>query len=105
MRTSDGLTREREMTEQQHVTKLLVMPACEEVNNAMQEIPDVNYNTCETDARQARDLKETHSSELISVKKTLLPLCKLAQCLNWGPRTHYCECFRKTPTGTPTGPA
>jgi hypothetical protein len=66
MKTSGGLTRGRGMTEQQRVTWLLAMPACAEVNNAMQELTGVNYNTGEqnkdmTDARQARDLKDTHT--------------------------------------------
>ena len=69
MKTSGGFTKGRGMTEQQHVTWLLAMPACAEVNNAMQELTGVNYNTGEqnkdmTDARQARDLKDTRSSEL-----------------------------------------
>ena len=57
---------QRRMTEQQRVTWLLVMPACTQVNNAMQDLPGVNYNTGELckdmpDARQARDLKDTHT--------------------------------------------
>ncbi|WAR03769.1 hypothetical protein MAR_010327 [Mya arenaria] len=63
MKTSGGLTRGRGMTEQQRVTWLLAMPACAEVNNAMQELTGVNFNTGEqnkdmTDARQARDMKD-----------------------------------------------
>jgi hypothetical protein len=64
MKTSGGLTRGRGMTEQQRITWLLAMPACAEVNDAMQELTGVNYNTGEqnkdmTDTRQARDLKDT----------------------------------------------
>ena len=36
MKTSGGLTRGRGMTEKQLLTWLLVMPACAEVNRAMQ---------------------------------------------------------------------
>jgi hypothetical protein len=57
MKISGGLTRGRVMTEQQRITWLLAMPACAEVNDAMQELTGVNYNTGEqnkdmTDARQ-----------------------------------------------------
>ena len=38
MKTSGGLTRGREMTEQQRLTWLLAMPACAEVNRALQEL-------------------------------------------------------------------
>jgi hypothetical protein len=44
MKTSGGLTRGRGMTEQQCITWLLAMPACAEVNDAMQELTRVNYN-------------------------------------------------------------
>ena len=66
MKTSGGLTRGRGMTEQQRLIWLLSMPACAEVNNAMQQLTCVNYNTGEqnkdrTNARQARDMKDTHA--------------------------------------------
>jgi hypothetical protein len=66
MKTSGGLRRGRGMTEQQRITWLLVMPACAEVNDAMHELTGINYSTCEqnkdmTDARQARDMKDTHT--------------------------------------------
>ena len=64
MKTSGGLTRGRGMTEQQRLIWLLSMPACADVNKAMQELTGVNYNTGEqnkdiTVARQARDWKDT----------------------------------------------
>jgi hypothetical protein len=54
------------MTEHQCLTRLLAMPAVAEVNNAMQELAGVNYKTDEqnkdmSDARHARDLKDTHT--------------------------------------------
>jgi hypothetical protein len=66
MKTSGGLTRGRGLTEQQRITWLLVMPACAEVNDAMQDLTGVNYNTGGqkkdmTDARRTRDLKDTHT--------------------------------------------
>ncbi|XP_030846422.1 uncharacterized protein LOC115926106 [Strongylocentrotus purpuratus] len=66
MKTSGGLTRGRGMTEQQHLIWLLSVPACAEVNNAMQQLTGVNYNSGEqnqdmTNARQARDMKDTHA--------------------------------------------
>ncbi len=62
LKTSGGLTRGRGMTEQQRL--LWPRPACAEINQAMQELTGVNYNTGEqnkdmTAARQARDWKDT----------------------------------------------
>ncbi len=64
LKTSGGLTRGRGMTEHQRLLWLLSRPACAEVNQAMQELTEVNYNTGEqnkdmTAARQARDWKDT----------------------------------------------
>ena len=64
LKTSGGLTRGRGMTEHQRLLWLLSRPACTEVNQAMQELTGVNYNTGEqnkdmTAARQARDWKDT----------------------------------------------
>lgn len=66
MKTSGGLTRGRGMTEQQRLIWLLSMPACAEMNKAMQELTGVSYNTGEqnkdmTKARQARDWKDTQT--------------------------------------------
>ena len=66
MKTSGGLTRGRGMTEQQRLTWSLSMPACAEVNKAMQEMTGVSYNTGEQNkdmakSRQARDWKDTHT--------------------------------------------
>uniref|UniRef100_UPI00358ECD2A uncharacterized protein n=1 Tax=Myxine glutinosa TaxID=7769 RepID=UPI00358ECD2A len=52
------------MTEQQRLLWLLSMPACAEVNQAMEGLTGVNYNTGEqnkdmTKARQSRDWKDT----------------------------------------------
>ena len=47
MKTSGGLTRGRGMSKQQRVIWFLSMPACAEVNKAMQELTKVNYNTGE----------------------------------------------------------
>ena len=48
------------MTEQQHLTWSLSIPACAEINKAIQELTGVSYNTGEQNkdmgkARQARD--------------------------------------------------
>ncbi len=64
LKTSGGLTRGRGMTEHQRLLWLLSRPACAEVNQAMQELTEVNYNTGEqnkdmTVAKQARDWKDT----------------------------------------------
>jgi len=65
MKTSGGLTRGRGMTEQQRLIWSLSMPACADVNRAMQELTGVIYNTGEQNkdmakARQVRDWKDTH---------------------------------------------
>ena len=65
MKTNGGLTRGRGMTEQQRLMSLS-MPACGEVNRAMQEITTVSYNSGEqnkdiTQARQSRDWKDTQT--------------------------------------------
>ena len=64
LKTSGRLTRGRGMTEQQHLLWLLSMTACREVNQAMEGLTGVNYNTGEqnkdmTNARQAPDWKDT----------------------------------------------
>ena len=64
LKTSRGLTQGRGMTEHQRLLWLLSRPASAEVNQAMQELTGVNYNTGEqnkdmTKARQARDWKDT----------------------------------------------
>ena len=64
MKTSGGLTRGRGMTEQQRVIWSLALPACAEVNRAMQELTGVLFNSGEqnqdmTQSRQVRDWKDT----------------------------------------------
>ena len=64
LKTSGGLTRESGMAEQQRQLWVLSMPACADVNHAMQEFTDVIYNTGEqnkgmTKARQSCDCKDT----------------------------------------------
>ena len=66
MKTSVGLTRDRGLTEQQRLTWLLAMPACAEVNRAMQELSGAKYSTNEQNketgkSRQRRDKKDTHT--------------------------------------------
>ena len=47
LKSSGGLTRGRGMTEDQRLVWLLSMTACVEINQAMQELSEVNYNTGE----------------------------------------------------------
>ena len=66
MRTSGCLTLDRGMTEQQRLTCLLAMPACAEVNIAMQELSGAKYSTNEQNKEtgkywQRRDMKDTHT--------------------------------------------
>ena len=66
MNTCGALTRSRGMTEQQRLTWLLAMPACAEVNRAMQELSGAKYSTNEQNketgkSRQRRDKKDTHN--------------------------------------------
>ena len=66
MKTSGGLTRGRGMTEQQRVSWSLAMPACAEVNRAMQELTSVSFDSGEQNkdmakSRQARDWKDAQT--------------------------------------------
>ena len=54
------------MTEQQPLTWLLAMPACAEINRAMQELSGAKYSSNEQNketgkSRQRRDMKDTHT--------------------------------------------
>ena len=71
VKTSGGLTRGRGMSETQRLVWVMSMPACAEVNDAMQTLTDSNYNTSEqhtstserhkdtTKARKERDYSDT----------------------------------------------
>ncbi len=64
MKTTGGLTRGRGMTETQRNVWLLSMPACAEVNSAMQELTGISYETSEQHketlkARVKRDSADT----------------------------------------------
>ena len=59
MKTSGGLIRGRGMTEAQRLVWLMAHPVCAEINNAMQHLTGVQYNTSEqhkylTTARQGQ---------------------------------------------------
>ncbi|KAK3744094.1 hypothetical protein QZH41_005421, partial [Actinostola sp. cb2023] len=65
VKTSGGLTRGRGMTETQRLVWLMSIPICAEVNNAMQGLTGVNYQTSEqhkdaSSTRQERDFKDTN---------------------------------------------
>ena len=47
LKMTGGLTSGRSMTEQQHLTWVMAMPACAEVNKIMQDVTRINYNTGE----------------------------------------------------------
>ena len=64
MKTSGGLTRDRGMTDVQRLVWLMAHPVCAEVNNAMQQLTGVQYNTGEqhkdlTTARQGKDMADS----------------------------------------------
>ena len=64
MKTSGGLTRGRGMTETQRLVWLVAHPVCAEVNNAMQQLTGVQYNTSEqhkdlTTARQGKYMADS----------------------------------------------
>ena len=66
LKTRVGLTRGKCMTEQHRLTWVVAMPACAEVNRAMQEFSGVKYTTSEQNkemdkAIQHRDMKDTHT--------------------------------------------
>ena len=66
VKTHGGLTRGRGMTEIQRLVWVLSMPACANVNKAMQKLTGVSYQTSEqhrdvSTARQARDVCDTRA--------------------------------------------
>ena len=68
VKTHGGLTRGRGMTEIQRLVLALFMPAWKNVNEAMQKLTGVSYQTSEqhickdiSTARQARDVRDTHA--------------------------------------------
>ena len=76
MNTSGGLTRGRGMIETQCLVWLMAHPVCAEVNNAMQQLTDVQYNTSEqhkdlTTARQGKDMRD--SCELLEFLESRNP--------------------------------
>ncbi len=65
MKTTGGLTRGRGLSETQRLIWLLSMPACAQLNNAMQDLTGITYETSEqhkdlSQARQVRDCDDTH---------------------------------------------
>lgn len=65
VKTRVGLTRARGMSESQRLIWLLFMPACADVNNAMQNLTGGVYHTSDqhkdtTKARQERYYKDTN---------------------------------------------
>ena len=47
VKTTGGLTRGRGMTEMQRLVWVMSMPACADINNAMQSLTGTNFNTSE----------------------------------------------------------
>ena len=79
MKTSRGLTRGRGMTETQRLIWLMSHPLCAEVNSAMQQLTNINYNTSEqhkdlTKARQDKDMTDT--CELLEFLESQNPFIK-----------------------------
>jgi hypothetical protein len=89
VKTTGGLTRDRGMTEMQRLVWVLSMPACAEVNNAMQTLTGKRYETSEqhidttkhkdtTEARKQRDHK--HTQEIVEYLRNRNPdssLCNI----------------------------
>ena len=76
MMISAGLTRGHGMTETQRLVWLMAHPVCAEVNNAIQQLTGVQYNTSEqhkdlTTARQGKYM--TDSCELWGVLESRNP--------------------------------
>ena len=71
MTTSGGLTKGRGMTEIQRLVWLMAHPVCTEVNNAMQQLTGVQYNTSE----QHRDLS------MVRQRKDITDSCELLEFL------------------------
>ena len=95
LKTSGGLTQGRGMTEQQRLLWLLSMPACAEVNQAMEALTGVNLNTGEqnrdmTEARLARDWKDMLT--VFTGAKSLRQGSKSAQYSHRGECPFQCQC-------------
>ena len=83
MKTSGCLTRGRDMTETKRLVWLMAHPVCTEVNNAMQQLTGVQYNTSEQHrdlsmARQGEDMAD--SCELLEFLESRNPfsdICSL----------------------------
>jgi hypothetical protein len=95
LKTSGGLTQGRGMTERQRLLWLLSRSACAEVNQAMQELTGVNYNTGEQNkdmiaARQARDWKDTLSVLQIFRSKTHSAQTQFAKHCHWSTCSSHC---------------
>ena len=74
MKTSGGLTRGRGIAETQRLVWLMAHPVCSEVNNEMQQLTGVQYNTSEqhkdlTTASQGKDM--TDSCQLLEFLESL----------------------------------
>ena len=64
VKTHGGLTRGRGMTETQRLLWVLSMPGCADMNESMQKLTGVSFETSDqhkdmTESRQARDVKDT----------------------------------------------
>ena len=73
------------MTEQQSLTWLLAMPACAEVNTAMQELSGARYSTNEQNketrkSRLRRDMKDTHT--LLLTMSERIPFAEITSLRN-----------------------
>ena len=94
MKTSGGLTtRGRGMTQTQRLVWLMAHTVCAEVNNAMQQLTGVQYNTSE----QHKDLTTARQGIYIADS------CELLECLeSRNPFSDNCS-LRSIATGTNAG--
>lgn len=71
MKTNGGLTRGKGMTELQRVTWLLSMPACAEVNNAMQDVTGTAFTTSEQHKESMHTRIERDQKDMDELKNYL----------------------------------
>ena len=77
VKTTGGLTRGRGLTDTKRLVWLLSMPACVEVNWALQDLTAVTYNTSDqhkvaTRARQERDSKDTELLKFVQSRNPFI---------------------------------
>ncbi|PIK40129.1 hypothetical protein BSL78_23030 [Apostichopus japonicus] len=73
LKTTGGLTRGRGMTDAERARWILSMPACADMNNAMQEVCGIDYHTSSQHKESSEARKERDHKDLF----TVISFCKI----------------------------